>query len=150
MRRFDRAISEDEAKLILEKGEYGVLSMINTENRPIGIPLNYNYLDGNLYFHCALEGEKLDSILHNPFVSFAVVGNTKILADKFSTEYESVIVSGRARIVTATEKRKALESLLNKYSSDFIESGLEYINRAEEATNVIRLAIDEISGKARR
>ena len=60
-RRLDAQNSEE----ILRKGEYGVLSTCGADGQPYGVPLNYVYEDGKIYFHCAAEGRKLDNIAVN-------------------------------------------------------------------------------------
>lgn len=149
IRRKDREISTDEAKQILKKGEYGVLSTFGDEY-PYGVPVNYVYFNDCIYFHCAKEGHKLNNIEVNPNVSFCVVGKTKLLPEKFSTIYESAIIFGRARLVEGEEKKNALLELIKKYSAEYIESGIEYINRAIENTNVVKIEILNLTGKARR
>lgn len=148
IRRKDREISTGEATRLLTEGEYGFLSTVGKEGQPYGVPLSYVYRDKSIYFHCALKGHKLDNIGDNRRVSFCVVGRTKVLPDKFATEYESVIVSGVAREVRGKERFDALVSFLEKYSPGFIEEGKRYIERKDAATKVIRIDIDELTGKA--
>jgi uncharacterized protein len=94
MRRSDRELSLSEAREILKNGEYGILSTTSTDGQPYGVPLNYCYLRDSIYFHCALEGHKLENIRENNRVSFCVVGNTELLPETFSSKYESAIVFG--------------------------------------------------------
>ena len=150
IRRKDRAIPEDEAMSLLIDAEYGVLSTVSEYGQPYGIPLSFCLINGSLYFHCAVDGQKIDHINHNSAVSFCTVGKTEILPDKFSTKYESVIVSGTAEEVFEPEKQMALEALVHKYASEFIESGMKYIDALRERTRVYRITINRISGKARR
>lgn len=150
MRRSDRQISESEALSILEKGEYGILSLTSTAGEPYGIPVNYCYLDGKVYLHCAMEGYKIDLLAKNPGASFCVVGDTEVLPDSFGSKYESCIVSGVAAEVEGVEKQKALEGLIYKYSGDYIPEGLKYIGKLTGRTRVFGISIDTISGKARR
>ena len=82
LRRKDRAITEEEAKVLLNKAEYGVLSTVAENGTPYGVPLNFCIIDHCIFFHCALEGQKLDNIKQNKSVSFCTVGNTEILPDK--------------------------------------------------------------------
>ena len=92
LRRKDRAITEEEAVALLNKAEYGVLSTVSENGKPYGVPLNFCVINHCIYFHCAVEGQKIDNIKQNKSVSFCAVGNTEILPDKFGTKYESVIV----------------------------------------------------------
>jgi len=150
MRRADRAIPDSEAREILLRGEYGVLSTASADGRPYGVPLSYAFIESAVYFHGALEGRKLDNLAANGRVSFCVVGRTEVLPEKFSTRYESVIVSGTCAEATAGQKHEGLVALLEKYSPGFIEAGLRYIERSGGETRVFRLSIESISGKARR
>jgi uncharacterized protein len=150
IRRKDREINTRETIEILASAEYGVLSTVGKDSQPYGVPLSYVYKNNSIYFHCALIGQKLDNIIDNPRVSFCVVGKTKVLPDKFATEYESAIAFGIASEVYGNERYNALVWLLKRYCLDFIEDGKKYIELKDKATKVIKIEISHISGKARR
>jgi len=150
LRRKDRAIPHEEAIAILNKAEYGVLSTISEDGEPYGVPLNFCIIDKCIYFHCAVEGQKIDNITQNKSVSFCAVGDTKILAAEFGTKYESVIVSGEVEEVLDMNKQIALEGLLHKYSPEFFANGMEYIESVRGKTRVFRISINTLTGKAGR
>ena len=150
IRRKDRAITQEEATALLNKAEYGVLSTVSENGEPYGVPLNYCVIDNNIYFHCAVEGKKIENIKHNKSVSFCAVGNTEILPDKFGTKYESVVVSGEIEEVFNSDKQNALEGLLHKYSNGYFDKGLTYIEDLREKTKVFKVTVNNISGKARK
>ncbi|MCP4144448.1 MAG: pyridoxamine 5'-phosphate oxidase family protein [bacterium] len=150
MRRSDRAIEKEEALQILQNGEFGVLSTVGSDNQPYGFPVNFCVIGENIYFHCAFEGHKIDNFTFNPKVSFCVIGNTCVLPSKFSTEYESTIVFGLLSEVFDSEKQDALEGLVRKYSSEHLTDGLKYIDKQKGNTKVFRIAIETITGKARK
>jgi len=150
MRRKDRQITQQESIDILQKGEYGILSMCTHTNEGYGVPLNYAFDGNNIYFHCAKEGSKLDYLRNNPKVSFCVVGETKVLPSQFGTLYESVIVSGYTSEVEEAEKLEALNRLIEKYSGEFIPEGKEYIDKLLNKVTVIKLTVESLSGKARK
>jgi hypothetical protein len=150
LRRKDRAITEEEAIALLNKAEYGVLSTVNENGKPYGVPLNFCIIDLCIFFHCAIEGQKIDNIKQNKSVSFCVVGNTEILPDKFGTKYESVIVSGGVEEVFDINKQIALKGLLQKYSPEFFDKGLKYIEDLGEKTRVFKITINKLTGKARK
>ncbi len=146
----NRAIETAEAIKLLSGCEYGVLSTVDNNGQPYGVPLNYVYINNSIYFHCAPEGHKIENIENNPRVSFCVTGKTNVLPAAFTTEYESAVVFGIASTVTGAEKKNALLWLVEKYSPGFIEEGRNYIKRKAAATKVVKITIDHISGKARR
>jgi nitroimidazol reductase NimA-like FMN-containing flavoprotein (pyridoxamine 5'-phosphate oxidase superfamily) len=150
MRRKDRRITNTETFSILEKGEYGILSTVSSNDEPYGVPFNYCLIDECIYFHCALEGRKINNINNNPKVSFCVVGKTAVLPDQFGTKYESCIVQGLASESFGEEKQLALEGIIHKYSEPFVSEGLQYIEKLKDKTRVFKISIESISGKARQ
>ena len=150
LRRKEREMTGPEARGLLERGEYGVLSTRGPDGAPYGIPLNYCVINDAIYFHCAVEGHMLENIAVDGRVSFCVVGTTEVLPDQFATRYESVIISGTAIEVFDEEKQRALEGLLAKYSAEHRLEGLKFIEAKGKRTRVFRIDIDTICGKARR
>ena len=149
MRRKDKALQKSDTMKLLQDSEYGVLSTVGNDEQPYGVPLNYVYLDGCIYFHCALDGHKLDNIADNDKVSFCVVGRTQVQPAEFSTGFESVIAFGTAARVHGEERSQALIGLLEKYCSDFLEEGKAYIDKLDEQTAVVGVSIDRVTGKAK-
>jgi hypothetical protein len=150
IRRADRAIPDSAAQEILRAGEYGILSTVSVDGQPYGVPVSYSYTGDVIYFHCALAGHKLDNLSSNNKVSFCVVGKTQVLPAKFATNYESVIVFGKALEVTADEKHTGLIELLKKYSPDFMDKGLRYITGDGDKARVYKIVIEAMTGKARK
>lgn len=150
LRRKDRAISEAEAKEILAKAEYGILSTVSDDGQPYGVPINFCMVEDCLYFHHAVEGHLIENITANPLVSFCVVGGTKLMPEKFGTLYESVILSGNIEEIFEAQKQTGLEGLVAKYAPDFKKEGRDYIEKLRDRSRVFKMAITDISGKARR
>lgn len=150
MRRKDRELKNDEIIKILQSNTYGTLSTASENGYPYGVPISYIFFNNSIYFHSATKGHKIDNILNNSKVSFCVVGETCTLPDKFTTNYESVIVFGNALEVLDDEKNLALLEIVRKYSPDYTEEGKEYIEKSGKATRVLKISIEHISGKARR
>ena len=153
IRRQERTLSYDKAFELLQNAEYGFLSLGESKNGyAYGVPISFFFdMECNaLYFHCALEGHKLENIRRNNCVSFCVVGKTQTLPEKFATIYESVIVFGKAEIATTDEeKRIALTKLLEKYSPDHLDSGIKYMEHAIHKTLTFKIKIDKITAKGR-
>ena len=149
MRRKDKAMQNVAIIGLLQNGEYGVLSTVDGNEQPYGVPLNYVLMNNCIYFHCALEGHKLDNLAANPKVSFCVVGRTKVLPTEFSTEFESVIVFGRASVIEGEERYQALNALIEKYSPEFVSEGRAYIENFDSQTKLVRIEIQQMTGKAK-
>lgn len=147
LRRKDKQLTLEDAQELLTVSEYGVLSTVDSSGQPYGVPLNYVYTNGAIYFHCALPGHKIDNIESNPKVSFSVVADTKVLPAEFSTNFASTIVFGVASEALGEERHIALIALLEKYSPDYLEEGKEYIKKLDKVTKVIKIEIQHTSGK---
>lgn len=149
VRRQDRLLDEEQAAALLRRAEWGVLSMCDAGGTPYGIPVNYVW-DGDsaLYIHCAPEGRKLRCLDQEPKVSFCIVGNVNLLPSKFTTEYESIVLTGVAlRHLDEQERRHALELLLDKLSPDDKQVGMKYAEGSFHRVEIIRLDITSWSGK---
>lgn len=148
VRRQDRLLEYDRAMELLINAEYGVLSLGGKAG--YGIPLNFVLNEESLYFHCAPEGKKLQLMKQNNEVCFCIIGNTKPFPEKFTTAYESVLVFGKISLVDeSNERMHALELIVAKYSPDFKDLGRKYAEKSFHRTAVLRLDINQISGKTK-
>lgn len=152
MRRTDRLLNQEETLKILEEGEYGILATVGAAGQPYGVPLSYVVTDNCIYYHCTdAGGSKHDNILNNKKVSFTVVGNTQVLPDKFGTLYESAIAFGEAAEVTDENERLGVfRELLRKYCSGYLAEGEEYIKKLGSKAMIVKIAINDLTGKGRR
>ena len=152
IRRQDRCMDEERSRQLLLECEYTILSMVDNDGMPYGIPVNFVFeRPGHLYIHCAPEGRKLQCLAHHPQVSMCMVGYTHVLASQFTSEYESVVLTGTARTTLSEEEKKhALMLLVEKYSPDFRREGGTAIRRSMHRTEVIRIDIKTFSGKRKR
>ena len=87
MRRKDRMLNQEETIDILNKSEYGVLSTVGKDNAPYGVPVNFAYVDGAVYIHCAkANGYKIINIMNNSNACFTVVDDVCLQPEKLSTK----------------------------------------------------------------
>ena len=97
MRRCDRQTSPEEAWKILENADYMTLSMHGADGAPYGVSLSFVRVGSALYFHCAREGYKLESLRKDPAVCVTAVERQRTLAEAFSVAYRSTVAFGAAR-----------------------------------------------------
>jgi nitroimidazol reductase NimA-like FMN-containing flavoprotein (pyridoxamine 5'-phosphate oxidase superfamily) len=149
MRRKKQLLSEAETIEILQSCTSGVLAVTGDDDYPYAVPLSYVYKDRKLFFHFAKAGHKLDGIVKNDRVSFCVIRTDDVVQKTFTTHFRSAIVFGRARILTEdSEKKFALECLVEKYSPDFIPEGQSEIERDWNRVCVAEIQIEHMTGKA--
>ncbi|MDO4542188.1 MAG: pyridoxamine 5'-phosphate oxidase family protein, partial [Bacillota bacterium] len=110
--------------------------------------VNYALYNEKIYIHCAKTGHKIDAIKKDPRVSFCVVAKDDIVPDKFATDYASVVVFAKARIIGDEELViKALEAINAKYAPDYHDEGEAEIKKALKAVAVLELTPQHMTGK---
>lgn len=173
MRRKDREMSIEFGLAVIDQASYGVVSMIDAEGHPYGIPLSIVRDGPTLCFHSAKEGKKVEIFEKNPQVSVAFIGAVNVpehytdaeldaialdesrlalLTSKvFTTEYESAVVIGIVKLVEdAATKINAMRLICGKFTPTkmpyfemAIASGLDH-------TNVYQIEIQEIRAKRKK
>ena len=111
MRRFKQLLPEAETKEILRMATHGVLSLVDADGMPYGVPLSFVYDGGDIiYFHCACAGHKIDCISANASCSFCVVAQDLIVPEEFTTYFRCVVCFGRVTIVSDREELEKVSS----------------------------------------
>ncbi|MEA5003593.1 MAG: pyridoxamine 5'-phosphate oxidase family protein [Christensenella sp.] len=151
MRRKERATTKEEALALLGDCEYAVLSMTDPDGNPHAVPVS-PVLDGEaVYIHCAPAGYKLDCIAHNPQVCLVCADHITRMPERFSTAFKSTIAYGRATLLTGKdEKIHALDLICRKYALSNMENFDAEMEKSFTRTAVIRVDIENISGKQRK
>lgn len=129
----------------------GRLGTIGNDDYPVIKPLNFVYHEGKIYFHSAQEGEKIEDIRRDNRVCFEVdlpIAYVKSLSIPCKADYlyRSVIVKGKACIVTDVDERlSALRRLMEKYQP---EGGYgEFPEEKLQLTAIVRIDIEAMTGK---
>ena len=148
LRRFGQALSEESCIELLQQERRGVLSVFGEDGYPYGIPINFLYEDGKIYFHGAKEGHKIDAILENPRVSFCVFDAGVPDPKKRGLNVRSVVVFGTISFVEEPERAEDLTRRLGlKYFPDDPEYIEEETRRTANRVQILELSIDSMSGK---
>lgn len=159
IRRKERAI-EDETWIedFLQRAPFGVIATAH-EGQPFTVARNFAYDKDRyaVYMHGAKKGRTHSNILVNDRVCLNVSEMGRLLpaerAVSFGVEYTSVVLFGRASLVTdADEARHGLQLLLDKYFAH-LRPGRDYEPIAEadlKVTAVFRIDIDGWSGKQKQ
>lgn len=142
-----REMSSDWALDIMRKAPYITVSFVRKDGTSYGLPLSLACTDDKTwYFHCALEGEKLDAIAANPEICLSAVTNCKpVVGPKdgsFTLQYKSAIAFGVAEIVNDdTEKIIALRSICKRFLPRHMDAFEESITHSLSRTAVVRIRL---------
>lgn len=151
MRRTDREMNKKFAIDIVDKSKFAVVAAVLPSGAPYCVPMSLARVGYSLYFHCAVEGQKIDAFEHCAQVCVTFVDGVMPAEDQFTTAYESAIVNGKAvRIEDDAEKIAALRAICMRYTPSNMDNFETAIVRSLNRTDVWRIDIVSISGKCKR
>jgi nitroimidazol reductase NimA-like FMN-containing flavoprotein (pyridoxamine 5'-phosphate oxidase superfamily) len=126
-RKHSQVTDPKEIERILSLTNIGRLATNGADGYPYITPVNFVNYKGNIYFHCAPKGEKLDNMKSDPRVCFEVDVPLSYLDIGYDPNrpichlhqfYHSVIIRGSAAVVADDElKTVALNKLIAKHEN---------------------------------
>lgn len=149
MRRFKQQLTQEECIHILKDEPRGVLSFIGENGYPCGMPMDHWYCeeDGNIYFHGAKEGYKVDSLRFCDKVSYCVYDQGYRIDGDWPLHIRSVIVFGRIHFVEDSQKtEKICRSLCRKFTEDRDYADKEF-QAAADRVLCLELDVEHMTGK---
>jgi len=147
IRRSKQLMSDERNIDVLNRCTNGVMACHGDEGYPYAVPLSYVYAEGKIYFHSAKSGHKIDAILRQPKVSFAVIDEDRIVSKEFTSYFRSVIAFGKARIVEGDEWFDAFAALVEKYSGDQPEEAKQKAISDCNRSFIVAIDIEHMTGK---
>ncbi len=157
-RKHSEVTDPKEIERILSMTNIGRMATIGRDGFPYITPVNFVNLDGNIYFHCAPKGEKLDNLKQNPKVCFEVDVPLSYIDRALDPTrppcqlhqyYHCVIIRGKASVVTDNKlKVTALNALVAKHEgNDEFEPVTEDMPDCK-ACHVIEIKPDSVTAKS--
>ena len=138
-----------ECEKIIDGTFHGIMVFSCGDDAPYGVPLNHAYYNGRFYFHCAPHGRKLDCIRRNPKVTYIIkkyYGDARRFesAKRCHGNWESVIATGRARII---EEREELKTTFRTFMKYYGEDDYKVSEELLEKTRAIVVDVEEMSAR---
>ena len=149
MRRSDKQVTDTaELEAIIRNSDICHLAMVDN-GKPYVVPMNFGYKSGEIYFHSAPEGRKIDILRRNPEVCFSVVARHELVRNKracsWTAKFSSVTGTGKASILEErTGKEKGLSILMKQYSDKNYDFSVEDL----EGIVIIRVKVETLMGKS--
>ncbi|MGX8852292.1 pyridoxamine 5'-phosphate oxidase family protein [Amedibacillus sp. YH-ame10] len=148
MRRSKCEISREDAWKVFDESDYASIGCIRKDGTPYVVNVSMARIGEVLYFHCAMEGEKNDSVQMNPRVCVNAVGNYHIVQEKFTVFYASVVIEGCIQEVQEEdEKREALKAICLKYTPDYMSEFESAVDKSIAVTAIYKIKVNSITGK---
>ena len=149
MRKKSREMDSQWALEVMHKAPYITVSFVDADGKAYGLPLSLASDDDvHWYFHCALEGKKLDAIKANPEVCLSAVTRcTPTVGPKdgsFSLQYKSAIAFGKAELVEEDEEKvHGLRLISERFLPGHMDAFDASIERSLCRTAVVRITLTE-------
>ena len=137
----------DWALEIMRKAPYITVSFTRPDGTAYGVPLSLASANDKVwYFHCALEGDKLDAIAIHPEVCLSAVTKcTPTIGPNdgsFTLQYRSAIAFGKAEVISdEKEKIEALRIISKRFLPQHLDAFDEAIRRSLHRTAVVRITL---------
>ena len=157
MRKASRAMDATFAFEVLDKAPYVTVSFTRPDGTPYGVPLSLARTNEHtFYFHCALEGDKLDCIAANPTVALSAVTRCAPTVGpkdgSFTLQYKSAMAVGKAEMVTdRDEKIEALRVICQRFLPHHMDAFDDAIARSLDRTAVVKITLTALpTGKRKQ
>lgn len=152
IKRKDKLLTDqDEIQDILKRGRYTTIALCRNDE-PYIVTMNYGYdeITNALYFHCALEGHKLDFIAANPNACATIIEDLGYGYGDCEHYYRSLIIRGEIFIIeNLEEKKRALQVLIEHHEEKPDEARARFLkdDKSYDRCHTLRLDIEEITAK---
>ncbi len=134
---------------VMHRAPYITVSFIDAEGKAYGLPLSLASDDEvHWYFHCALEGKKLEAIKVHPEVCLSAVTRcTPTVGPKdgdFTLQYHSATAFGKAELVEDDEEKvHGLRLICERFLPGHMDAFERSIARSLGRTAVVRITLTE-------
>lgn len=145
-------VFEDKERIeeVISKSDICFVGMVDTENTPYVIPMNFGYQDGVIYLHSGPEGRAINILNRNNQVciTFSIDNELVFQHPKVACSYrmkaKSVICNGKVNFIEELDdKRKALDIIMRHYSG----REFQYSEPAVKNVKIWEVPLDRVSAK---
>jgi nitroimidazol reductase NimA-like FMN-containing flavoprotein (pyridoxamine 5'-phosphate oxidase superfamily) len=135
---------------IMHRCQWCHMAMVDAENKPYLLPMNFGFASDVIYIHGSQRGKKAEILAQNPDVciNFSIDHVLRYqheeVACSWSMKYRSVLVYGKAEsIEDPLEKAAALNVIMKQYT----DRQFNYSPPSLREVRVWKISIDRIDGR---
>lgn len=135
---------------IIRKCNICFIGVVDQENKPYVLPMNYGYKDKVIYLHSAPEGRLIDIIEKNNNICITFSTDNELVfqhpkvACSYRMKSKSVVAMGKVEFIEdIDQKREALDILMQTYSLQ----KFKYNDPAVRNVKIWKVPIENISCK---
>jgi len=145
-----KTIIEDKEQIeeIIQSCEFCSVGLIDENNNPYVIPMNFGYKKGVIYLHSGPEGKKIECLKHNKqiCISFCLPNRLAYINQEVACSYTMKSKSVMADcIVTFVDELEEKESALNILMKHYSQGEFKYSLPALKNVKVWKAEIQSIT-----
>ncbi len=136
---------------VLRRCQWCHVAMVDAENKPYVIPMNFGFIDDTIYIHGAAEGKKIGILRNNPAVciNFSIDQELRYQSEQvacsWSMKYRSVLCYGTVEFVEdPVEKMKGMNVVMAQYTN----REFTYNHPSIREVSVLRIKVARFEGRA--
>lgn len=143
--------NKEQVENIISSCSICYVGLIDTDNTPYVIPMNFGYKDGVVYLHSAPDGHLVDCIYKNSKICITfnlgqeLVFQHPKVACSYRMRSKSVVCKGKVNFIEdLQEKEEILNVIMAKYVPD---KAFSYSEPALKNVKVWEIPLDKVSAK---
>ncbi len=136
---------------VIHRSQWCHVAMVDAENKPYVIPMNFGFKDDIIYIHGARKGKKVNILQLNPDVciNFTIDHvlryQNENVACSWSMKYRSVLCYGNIEFLhDAEEKIRAMNIIMKQYSDNLFHFNPPSIREV----NVMKVKVERFEGRS--
>lgn len=140
-----------ELEEIIRKCDVCYVGMVDKDNMPYTLPLNFGYDEDCIYLHGAPAGKKIDVLKSNPSVCVVFSTDHELryvneeVACSWGMRYRSVLAYGKVVFIEDhQEKIRALNIIMSNYSN----RTFSYNDPAVRDVSTFKVVVERMDGRA--
>jgi len=135
---------------IIGKCDFCNMAMVDDENKPYLVPMNFGFRDQTIYLHSSRMGKKIDILTDHPDVclSFSTDHQLRWQSEKvacsYSMRYRSVLVYGKVHFIEDFDEKV---DALNIIMANYTDRKFSYNDPAVKEVMVFKVIADKFEGR---
>jgi len=140
--------NEKEIEEIILTAQTCYLAMVDENNLPYVVPMNFGFQNGTFYLHSGLPGKKMSILQKNNHICLALDIDSKLhvvsenTACSYSMKYKSVIAHGKIKFIENYDEKVEGMNIIMKH---YIDKEFTYNKPAIDNVAVFTLKPTEIT-----
>lgn len=145
-------LEKAEIEQIIFDSQVCFVGLVDKDNKPYVIPMNFGYRDNTIYLHSAPDGGLVDIILNNPNICITFNRGQELVyqhinvACSYRMRSESVICQGKVNFITDNQQKiDILNIIMRQYVKD---KTFKYSQPAVANVKIWEIPIEKLTAKA--